>query len=419
MMKLSDHYILSHLDGLENSSLISILDINNNQLQVIKHSSYYDLDKFKNLVNEKKKIVCILSLNIESIYTKFDELEALIEELHNIMYSILYVYKNAGYLIRLILSIYNYYPECNNIGKSISIPFQRYLTCKGRQICVHQIVYSLSPYPILLFVFIKLSTLSLPTPSFYLCSSNCLLSLPTPSFYLCSSNCLLSLSLPHPFICVHQIVYSLSPYPILLFVFIKLSTLSLPTPSFYLCSSNCLLSLSPYPILLFVFIKLSTLSLPTPSFYLCSSNCLLSLSLPQPFICVHQIVYSLSPYPILLFVFIKLSTLSLPTPSFYLCSSNCLLSLSLPHPFICVYQIVYSLSLSLPHPFICVHQIVYSLSPYPILLFVFIKLTTLSLPTPSFSFYVLLMTLFLLNFKNYTNATIPRWQTTEFHMYIS
>ena len=86
MMKLSDNYILSHLDGLENNSLISILDINNNQLQVIKHSSYYDLDKYKNLVNEKKKIVCILSLNIESIYAKFDELEALIEELHNIMY---------------------------------------------------------------------------------------------------------------------------------------------------------------------------------------------------------------------------------------------------------------------------------------------------------------------------------------------
>ena len=84
-MELSDHSILSHLGGLENS-LISILDINNNELEVINHSSYYDLDKFKNLVNEKKKIISILSLNIQSIYAKFYELEAFIEELHNIEY---------------------------------------------------------------------------------------------------------------------------------------------------------------------------------------------------------------------------------------------------------------------------------------------------------------------------------------------
>ena len=76
MLEFSDHSILSHLGGLENNSLISILDINNNELQVIKHSSYYDLDKFKNLVNEKTKIISILSLNIQSIYAKFDELEA-------------------------------------------------------------------------------------------------------------------------------------------------------------------------------------------------------------------------------------------------------------------------------------------------------------------------------------------------------
>ena len=67
-MELSDHSILSHLGGLEKNSLISIFYINNNQLQVIKHSSYYDLDKFKKLVNETFKIVCILSLNIEYIY---------------------------------------------------------------------------------------------------------------------------------------------------------------------------------------------------------------------------------------------------------------------------------------------------------------------------------------------------------------
>ena len=88
MMELSDHSILSHLGGIENNSLISILDIDNNELQVIKHSPYYDLNKFKTLVNEKNKIVCILSLNIQSIYAKFDELEAFIEELHNLQYKL-------------------------------------------------------------------------------------------------------------------------------------------------------------------------------------------------------------------------------------------------------------------------------------------------------------------------------------------
>ena len=87
MMELSDNSILSHLGRLENNSLTSILDINNiNELEVIKHSSYYDLDKFKNLVNEKKIMISILSLNIQSRYAKFYELEAFIEEPHNIEY---------------------------------------------------------------------------------------------------------------------------------------------------------------------------------------------------------------------------------------------------------------------------------------------------------------------------------------------
>ena len=56
MMELSDHSVLSYLGWLENNSLISILDIDDNELQVIKHYSYYDLDTFKNLVNEKRNL---------------------------------------------------------------------------------------------------------------------------------------------------------------------------------------------------------------------------------------------------------------------------------------------------------------------------------------------------------------------------
>ena len=86
MIELSDHSILSQLGGLENSSIISILEIDNNELQVIKYSLYYELDKFKFLVNEKKKLVSIFILNMQSIYAKFYQLEAFIEELHYLQY---------------------------------------------------------------------------------------------------------------------------------------------------------------------------------------------------------------------------------------------------------------------------------------------------------------------------------------------
>ena len=45
-----DRVFLSHLGGVENNTL----DLDNNELQVIKHSSYYDIYHFKILVAEKK-----------------------------------------------------------------------------------------------------------------------------------------------------------------------------------------------------------------------------------------------------------------------------------------------------------------------------------------------------------------------------
>ena len=74
------------MGGLENNGLIGILDIDNKDVQVIKHSSYYILDKYKNLLNEKKKLVSILHLNIQSEYATFYEFGAFIEELHNLQY---------------------------------------------------------------------------------------------------------------------------------------------------------------------------------------------------------------------------------------------------------------------------------------------------------------------------------------------
>ena len=48
-----DRVFLLHLSGVENNNLINTIDLDNKELQVIKHSSYYNIDHFKILVTEK------------------------------------------------------------------------------------------------------------------------------------------------------------------------------------------------------------------------------------------------------------------------------------------------------------------------------------------------------------------------------
>ena len=65
-----DRVFLSHFGGVENNNLINTTYLDNNELQVIKHSSYYDIDHFKILVAEKSKHFSVLSLNIQSVNVK-------------------------------------------------------------------------------------------------------------------------------------------------------------------------------------------------------------------------------------------------------------------------------------------------------------------------------------------------------------
>ena len=46
-MAASHHAILSNLGGYELNNLISILDIEDDEPQIIQHSSYYDIDSLK------------------------------------------------------------------------------------------------------------------------------------------------------------------------------------------------------------------------------------------------------------------------------------------------------------------------------------------------------------------------------------
>ena len=85
-MAASDHAILSNLGGFELNNLISILDIEDDEPQIIQHSSYYDIDSLKKLISKHNNIFSVLSLNIQSINAKFSELETLVEELHNVQF---------------------------------------------------------------------------------------------------------------------------------------------------------------------------------------------------------------------------------------------------------------------------------------------------------------------------------------------
>ena len=87
MMTL-DENILEFCGGLRNNSLKNVLDISddvgiNAETNMIKHSSYYDTDNFVNLLKSKKTSFILLSTNIESINSKFSELEIFIKELRD------------------------------------------------------------------------------------------------------------------------------------------------------------------------------------------------------------------------------------------------------------------------------------------------------------------------------------------------
>ena len=86
MTKFLDQNILSHFGGLEINSLTNIIE-NDTEYNVqtnIQHSSYYDFSEFNKLASVKKTNFSVLSANIQSVFAKFEQLEALVEELHTI-----------------------------------------------------------------------------------------------------------------------------------------------------------------------------------------------------------------------------------------------------------------------------------------------------------------------------------------------
>ncbi len=76
-----DESILQSMGGVESNSLNKILESNNvendenKQIQIMHHYSNYDNDKFEVLIQVQKQCFNILSPNIQSIGSTFDELK--------------------------------------------------------------------------------------------------------------------------------------------------------------------------------------------------------------------------------------------------------------------------------------------------------------------------------------------------------
>ena len=81
---ICDNSILMHFGGLERNSLNHVLHQNNdddldNEPEIIKHSPYYDNDKFIKDYKNKNSSFKILSLNCQCINAKIDEIKLFLQ----------------------------------------------------------------------------------------------------------------------------------------------------------------------------------------------------------------------------------------------------------------------------------------------------------------------------------------------------
>ena len=73
---------IDNVDLSESTSLTHLLvrharDNDIDEINVIKHSPYYSETQFIDLLSQKAGL-CILDLNVQNIFTKFDELESFV-----------------------------------------------------------------------------------------------------------------------------------------------------------------------------------------------------------------------------------------------------------------------------------------------------------------------------------------------------
>ena len=84
-MAQTNRYI-DDVDLTESTSLTHLLDRHSrdsdiDETHIIRHSPYYSETQFKQLISNKAGI-CILDLNIQNVFTKFDELESFVNRVN-------------------------------------------------------------------------------------------------------------------------------------------------------------------------------------------------------------------------------------------------------------------------------------------------------------------------------------------------
>ncbi len=81
-----DEDVLKHHGGFQNNSFVKIIETDEelDDVQVIRHSPYYDNDMLLSLLRDKQNVFTLFSSNIQSLRAKYHELKIFVESLQEI-----------------------------------------------------------------------------------------------------------------------------------------------------------------------------------------------------------------------------------------------------------------------------------------------------------------------------------------------
>ena len=124
---VTDETFLQFTGGITYNCLNNILNAGNtidgnNELPIIRRSSYYDFDKFNSLAKKQGKQLSILSSNIQSINAKFSELEAYVNDMSSLNFKFSIICLQESRLSEMndlsLIQLTGY--DCISQGKSCS-----------------------------------------------------------------------------------------------------------------------------------------------------------------------------------------------------------------------------------------------------------------------------------------------------------
>ena len=124
-----DKTILSAYRGLENNSLTSLINSNEDDteespyIDIIQNSPYYDENKFNNFIEDKNTHFSLLSTNVESANAKIDELIIFIEQLREINFEFSVICLQECWITKeqdishLKINGYTCICQCSSVGR--------------------------------------------------------------------------------------------------------------------------------------------------------------------------------------------------------------------------------------------------------------------------------------------------------------